>query len=175
MKAIGKISGAKGLDGELKLRLYYDVELADGDSLMLQNVKDSYLPYTIEYILDTTKDGMTKLLKLREINDRNEALQVSKREIWVEEEYFQKNLPTDSWYQLIDYTLYDEQRELGTITDIIEMAQIILVVGPQTEGVFIPYVEDWVVTRDDQNQKLVMQLPEGLIDINKNDTTETES
>ncbi len=167
MKTIGKISGTKGLDGELKVRLFYDVVLKEGDSLMLEEVKGSYIPYIIEYILDTTKDGMTKLLKLEGIDDRNQGLQVSKKELQVDDDFFDERLPEGSYYRMIGYTLWNGNTEVGSVTDIIEMAQIILVIGNEKEGVFVPFVEDWLEEKNDDDQMLVMNLPEGLLEMNQ--------
>ncbi len=166
VKAIGKISGPKGLEGELKIKLYYDIILEEEDSLMLQMHSGSFIPYSIDYILDTHKDGMTKLLKLEEINDRNQALQVSKKELWVEDDFFENRLPIDSYYRLIGYTLWNDKQEVGTVTDIIEMTQIIMILGDEKQGIFIPLVEDWIVKQDPDTRTLVMELPEGLVDIN---------
>ncbi len=166
MKNIAKITSTKGLQGELKVKLYYDLDIEEGDSLFVEQRDESYLPYIVEYINDTARDGLMKVLKFEDVNDIDAATPLTKKELWVEDDFYDESLGEESYYRLIGYQVYDESEQLGTINDIIEQAQIILVIGDPAEGVYVPYVEDWIQSVDDELQKITMILPEGLLSIN---------
>ncbi len=167
MKAIAKITSTKGLRGEMKVRFFYDMDISPGDSVLLEQRNNSYIPYIVEYIKDTVKDGLTKVLKLEGVDHIDTATKLTKKELWLEDDFYEETLAEDSNYRLLGYEVYDEESLLGEITDIIEQAQVTLVIGNADQGIYIPMVDEWVKELDHENEKIIMTLPTGLVNINQ--------
>jgi 16S rRNA processing protein RimM len=72
-------------------------------------------------------------------------------------------------HQLTDYNVVDKTAgELGQITDLIESTeQALLQVDHNGDEILIPFVEDFIVKIDKRKKILYLNLPEGLIDLNK--------
>jgi 16S rRNA processing protein RimM len=72
-------------------------------------------------------------------------------------------------HKLTDYTIVDKTAgTVGKINDLIESTeQLLLQVDHNGSEVLIPFVEDFIVKIDKRKKILYLDLPEGLIDLNK--------
>lgn len=72
-------------------------------------------------------------------------------------------------HQLTNYTVVDKTAgELGQITDLIESTeQALLQVDHNGDEILIPFVDDFIVKINKREKILYLDLPEGLIDLNK--------
>ncbi|NCA85623.1 MAG: 16S rRNA processing protein RimM [Clostridia bacterium] len=72
-------------------------------------------------------------------------------------------------HQLTDYSIVDKTAgTLGKVTDLIESTeQVLLLVEHNGGEVLIPFVEDFIVKIDKSKKILYLDLPEGLIELNK--------
>ena len=76
---------------------------------------------------------------------------------------------TDEFRTLTGYTvLINDDKLLGTITEVISNpGQMLLnIVSPENKIILIPLHEDFIVSIDNMEKIIVMDIPEGLTDIN---------
>lgn len=83
---------------------------------------------------------------------------------------FQKALQEDaSLLGLMGWSVWDKSAgDIGTIEEIQELPQgFILTVQNEKESFLIPLVEEWITSIDESQQRISMELPEGLLGINQ--------
>ena len=69
-------------------------------------------------------------------------------------------------YIFIDYVIYNNNSIIGKIIDIIENEnQDLFEVVFNEKRILIPLVDEFVVNIDNDNKKIIMNLPEGLTDL----------
>ena len=108
------------------------------------------------------------IVKAKEISDRTAAEGVEHLEFFVEEELLVSK-PGETIYlsEIKNFKLKDvEQNTLGEIVDFSSNgAQDLLVVETQGRKVEVPFVDAFIKKIDFKHQTVVMDLPEGLFDI----------
>ncbi|MBK8471344.1 MAG: 16S rRNA processing protein RimM [Sphingobacteriales bacterium] len=123
--------------------------------------------------------GSEVVLKLEDTNNRNDAEQLRGASLWIESEKITPYLSTDKeqeWDFLMGYTLIDTNDAIiGTVSDLFYLpanpvAQVIV----NGKEVLVPLHEDLVELLDETQKILVIDLPEGLIDLYLNDHNEAE-
>jgi 16S rRNA processing protein RimM len=165
--AIGQILKPTGTKGEVKVDVYdefwEDMELSPHIFL---NMGGSYVPFFIEYIKETHQNT---ILKIEEVDAPEVAIAYNLKDIYLREneiqspEYFDSMLK-NGWE---GFTIYNGTQYIGTITEIqSHPQQWIALVEWNGREVLIPLADDWIVEVDEDDSKLVMNLPEGLLDIN---------
>ncbi len=165
--AIGRVIGPHGIKGELRLFSYADsVEtFAPGVSLLLQRHDDKQGEYTI-VAARPHKKGI--LLQLEGINSLDEV------NVWRDAEVFLqtaklKELDEDSyyWFQVIGLKVVTvDHKFLGKITNIIRTrSNDVYVVRNQSEELLIPAIESVVMEIDLDKKLMLVDLPEGLLDL----------
>lgn len=98
------------------------------------------------------------------------AQQLTGYKVYIAEEDMPAAPPNHIYHhQLTDYNVVDKTAgELGQITDLIESTeQALLQVDHNGDEILIPFVEDFIVKIDKRKKILYLDLPEGLIDLNK--------
>ncbi|MFA6999401.1 MAG: ribosome maturation factor RimM [Victivallaceae bacterium] len=98
------------------------------------------------------------------------AQQLTGYKVYIAEDDLPATPPNQLYHhQLTDYTVVDKTAgELGQITDLIESTeQALLQVAHNGDEILIPFVDDFVVKIDKRKKTLYLDLPEGLIDLNK--------
>ena len=185
LTAVGTILKPKHLKGAVLLQLtdaMFDY-LADNPQpthLFLhrkEQKNQTPLPYFIEN-LDWS--GSEVVLKLEEAHNRNDAELLRGASLWIESEKIAPYLTGDddeqAWDFLMGYTLIDtDDTVIGTVSDLFYLpanpvAQVII----NNKEVLVPLHEDLVVLLDEAQKILVLDLPEGLVDLYLNDSKETE-
>jgi 16S rRNA processing protein RimM len=166
---IGYTQKPHGLAGELKVFIEEDYEddFERCDTVFL-NVKGKNLPYFIESI----RGGNFLIVKFEDVTSKEAATAIQSKELSVratdisrktiraiEQKSEIKNLVG---YMIIDKTL----GEIAVIEEIIEMPQQeMYVVTYKKREVLIPASEDYVVEVFEDKKQVVMDLPDGLLDL----------
>lgn len=159
---MGKVVNVVGLKGELKIYSYTDrnERFEELDQIWLDNKI-----YAIENVRYQNK---VVILKLEGINDRNKAEEQRNKKVYIEESDLQE-LPEDTYYvrDLIGMTVFNEDAELGQITDVIQnAAQDLYEVKTETgKKVLVPVVKEFVLDVDMEQRIVKVKLPEGLLDL----------
>lgn len=160
---IGKIGKPHGLLGEMHFFPVDDVVLDyidPGDYLMAKG-----LPYQ----LSSVRNANSVLIKFKEIIDRTGAellrgaiVQVPWSEELEGEIHQAMNDP------LVGFTIIDHatHQSIGTIINVVEMAaQLLAVVHYNNREILIPIHDDLIISEDVKKRILVMNLPDGLLDL----------
>ena len=69
-------------------------------------------------------------------------------------------------YIFIDYLIYNNNSIIGKIIDVVENKnQDLFEVVYNEKRILIPLIDEFVVNIDNENKKIIMNLPEGLTDL----------
>lgn len=73
----------------------------------------------------------------------------------------------DEFASLEGYRIFDSDHEIGVVTAVDDQTENVLFEVKTASGkVLIPAVDEWVKSIDDSNRIIVMNLPEGLVELN---------
>lgn len=166
---IGKIKKPHGLNGELKAtieeRFYEDVNAVEAFFIEIEGEK---APYFIESL----RGGATLLLKLEEIDNKEDAALFTNKTIYLRAEDVslseEELQDTGLEYSFLEgYTL--EVEEIGVIGEILRVdefpQQEMATVNYQEKEIFVPLLEQWIVEVNKEKKVVVMDLPEGLLEV----------
>ncbi len=169
MKLVGKVKEAHGLKGDLYVMVF------SGDISWLKQLKSFSLQSKTESAPDLEVTSVKPfklgfLLKTPFINDRTQADKWKAAEFSIPEELLvSKAGETIYLSEIIDFKLKNpEQNVLGVVKAFsFNGAHDILVIKTEGKDVEIPFVEAFIKKIDWKNKVLVMDLPEGLFDLEK--------
>ena len=166
---IGKFVSAFGLQGELVLKhsLGKKTSLKGLNAIFIEERKDSFIPW---FIAETRIKSQDELyVKLQEISTREAAVKLAQKEVWLTEESFKKFSAKSAPISLLGYTIIEQgppEKEIGKISEVIEQPhQILCTVVIGEKEAYIPLNEGSMLRVDHNNRKVIVQLPEGLLEI----------
>jgi 16S rRNA processing protein RimM len=163
---IGKLAGAHGLKGELLLRheLGKKTSLKGLKAIFIEEKKDNFLPWFIEST--KIKSDSEIYLKLEGIHTREAAIPLAQKQVWLPEEDFKKHAAKSAPVNLLGYTVVDNGKELGEILELIEQPhQLLCRLEINGKEVLVPLHEDTLQKVDQKKKQVIVQLPEGLLDL----------
>ena len=163
---IGKFAASFGLSGNLVLQhsLGKKTTLKGLEILYLESPKDNFMPYFIENT--SIKSETETFIKLEGINTKEAARILTPKEVWLEENDFQKFAQKSAPIALLGFNLINEDVDLGEIIEVIEQPhQILCTISYQEKEILIPIHEANLISIDKRKRKVVVEVPDGLIDI----------
>jgi len=163
---IGKIVASFGLKGEviLKHNLGKKTSLKGLQTIFIEERKQGFLPWFIE--TTKIKNEEELYLKLEGIDVREQAISLTQKEIWIPENDFKKFSAKSSPINLLGYEVVENENILGTILEIIEQPhQLLCRIEVAEKEVLIPLHEGTIKKIDRQNNRVIVELPEGLLEI----------
>ena len=163
---LGKILKPFSYNGELKIYiedLYVD-QIKELDYFLLK-IQGSYIPYTIKAI--TKNKSNIFRISLDGIDSEDLAKKLAGVEIYVENNLIKSEvIEKNNNYIFVDYVIYNKNSIIGKIIDIVENKnQDLFEVVVNEKRILIPIVDEFVVNIDNDNKKIIMNLPEGLTDL----------
>lgn len=170
--AIGKFQKTHALQGELNAIVDVQEDYAEDDKPFIVDVDGIYVPFYIESI--RPKGSTSYLVKLAGVDSQEEAQQFVNKEIYAMRsdliDYFETDGetfvdPDDiEGYEVVDSRLGD----LGKVKKVNDAtANVLLVVDtPDGDELLVPFVDEFVEEIDQDNKRIVVSLPEGLLEIN---------
>ncbi|NLR82625.1 ribosome maturation factor RimM [Chitinophaga eiseniae] len=165
--SIGKLASAHGLQGDLVLRhsLGKRSALKGVTVIFLEERKNSFIPYFIQQV--SVKDSESVYIKLEGIDTKEAAQKLMPAQVYLQEEDFKQQTASSAPLALLGYEAEDEQYgPLGTIEEVIEMPmQILVKVFIKGKEALLPVNEQSLVKVDKKNQKVYLNLPDGLIEL----------
>jgi 16S rRNA processing protein RimM len=103
---------------------------------------------------------------LEGVNTREEAQKLTTKEVWVTEADFKRHAAKSSPANLLGYTIVNDSNPLGEIVEVIEQAhQMLCKIEIHQKEVLIPLNEDTLKKIDHRNKQVIVNLPEGLLEI----------
>lgn len=163
---IGKLVAVHGLKGEmiLKHELGKKTSLKGLKAVFIEDRKNSFLPWFIETA--RIKNDEEVFLKLETVNTREAAAGLAQKEIWLAENDFKKFSSKSSPISLLGYTIVDKKNRLGEILEVIEQPhQLICRLEIKGKEALIPLNESFLKKMDHKKKELMVELPEGLLDV----------
>jgi 16S rRNA processing protein RimM len=163
---IGKFVTTFGLKGELVLKhtLGKKTSLKGLAALFVEEKKESFLPWFIESTKIKTEDEI--YIKLEGINTREQAIKLAQKQIWLPEADFKKFSSKSSPISFLGYEIVEEDKVLGKILEVIEQPhQVLCRIDLNGKEALIPLHEETIVRIDKKKGQVIVQLPEGLLEI----------
>lgn len=171
LKLVGKVMDAHGIRGDIYCLIFSgDVSwCAELETLELRHNGKNH-SFEIQK-LKPFKKGFIAALK--GFTDRNRAEEFKGAELWVDEDLFVSE-DGESLYlsEVLDFELID--KSLGTVGVIEEFSSngiqdLLIVTSKSGDSFEIPFVKEYVLDIDFDAKTMKMNLPEGLLEINKDD------
>lgn len=162
----GKLVAVHGVKGELILKheLGKKSSLKDVKAIFIEDRKDSFFPWFVESA--KIKSDVETLVKLEGIDTREKAAKLTQKEIWLTEEDFKKLAAKSAPASLLGYTIINHKEKLSEILEVIEQPhQLLCRIELHKKEVLIPINENFLKKIDHKKKEVIMELPEGLIDI----------
>ena len=163
--AIGKISKTHGVKGIVKLTIEtaYQADYEKAQVLFVEE-KGQLLPYFIEQRID----GPQPMVKFEDIDLKEQAYNLNGRKIYLPQSAVktviaeEQQLPPLIGFLIEDVTL----GQIGNILDLMELPQqIMAVVHFKEKEILIPIHEALIESIHEQEKRIVMDLPEGILDL----------
>lgn len=164
---VGFTKKTHGAQGELKITLkdeYFD-DFVNAEVVFI-NMQGKPLPFFIENM----REAGDIILKIEEVDSPAEAKNLTSKELFLREKDIKisKKAGTVLTFELlVGYELWDEQTGcLGKIKEIEALPhQHLAIVEYEGREVFIPLHPQMVVNLDEKAKKIVLRLPEGLLEL----------
>ena len=129
------------------------------DSLFV-NFNESYVPFQIIKVKSHKKNNYRT--QLQNVNSESEAKRLLKKDIYIERIENSDN----SDYLVDNFKVYNDNKYIGVVISTINKTeQSIMEVKMSDKVVLIPLVDQFIVEINDEELKIDMDLPEGLLDI----------
>ena len=167
MKKVGKIKEAHGLKGELSV-LIFSQDISWLSELKNCQIQKGNETKNLEVLLAKPfKKGF--ILKVKEISNRNDSEAVEGWDFLIPEELLISE-PGETIYlsEILNFIALDpEGKSLGTVTDFSSNGVQDLLVLQKSDQSFaeIPFVPAFVKEIRFEKKELVLDLPEGLLDL----------
>jgi len=164
---LGFIFKAYGVKGALSC--ITDFQLSEEivktwESIFLE-IEGILVPFFIEQIDIKAKNSF--IVKLEDIDDETATKEYLKLPIYISKEKISNASKEIEIAMLINYTMFDADGEkIGKITDVIEYpSQWMFCVNYKNKEILIPAQEEFIEEIDEENNKIIISLPEGLLDL----------
>ncbi len=171
---VGKFQRTHALKGELNALIDIDPDFfGEDDQPMIVEMEGCFVPFFAESI--RTKGQTSYLVKIDRVDTEEQARQFVNKEIYAERKEL-KEYMAETGEELIDGNELDgymvSDTSLGEIGRLLRVddstANILLVIeGPDGEEIYLPMAEEFIAEIDPDERKIIMNLPDGLIGLNK--------
>jgi len=168
--SIGIISKPHGVRGVLKFMADYtfNEQFLKATAFFVKQATGN-----IPFIIETIEHIGNKqyLVKFEEISQRETAEKLTKKEVFINTADFDKWVVEEegeeSFSYVIGFELLDEHENLiGKIEDVIDLPQHELAqLHINGKEVLIPLDENLIIEINEEKQRVMMQIPDGLLDI----------
>lgn len=163
---IGKLVTAFGLKGELVLKhnLGKKTSLKGLKALFVEERKAAFIPWFVEATRIKGEDDL--YIKLQGVDTREQAIKLTQKEAWLPEADFKKYSAKSSPINFLGYDIVENEKVLGKITEVIEQPhQVLCKIDINGKEAYIPLHEETIRRIDKKKRQVIVELPEGLLEI----------
>ena len=163
---IGKWVAVHGLKGELLLlhELGKKTSLKNLKAIFIEERKNSFLPFFIESI--RIKSDSEIFIKLEGVGTREAATKLLQKKVWLAAADHKLFASKSSPASLLGYTIIQNNEPLGEILELVEQPhQLLCRLEIKGKEVLIPLHEGSLQKIDHRKKQVLVELPEGLLDI----------
>ncbi len=164
--SVGKFAATFGVAGELVLKhaLGKKTDLKGLETLFVEDRKDSFLPYFVDYAKGKTHDET--LVKLEGIDSKERAQLLTRKEVWLLQKDFEQFTDAAAPLSLLGYMMINEGEPIGEVLEVIEQPlQVLCKIMYKGNEALIPIHEETLDEIDKENREVHVTLPDGLLDI----------
>ena len=169
--AIGHYNKPHGVAGEISATLDVEWDLLRELSCLVSDIDGIYVPFFVNAIRPKSSD--TVLLTIDGVGNEKDVARLVNRDIYaLKREYRQESIDADVDGYPLDFFIGFELRDsdgsrVGEITDVDEQTEnAIFIIDRDGTDLMVPATDDLIVEFDVDNKVMVMDLPEGLLDLN---------
>lgn len=167
---LGYILKPHGLKGELMIYLDVDQpdEYNDLESLLLFQ-RQQLVPFFVEYL--APQPGSKAIIRLEDIDSREKAEKLTGTEVYLPLETL-PSLEENQFYfhQVVGYEMLENEAVIGEVTAVIDSGlQDLFEVQAEGYSFLVPIVDEIVLHVDQAAAKIHVKLPEGLLDVYRNE------
>lgn len=163
---IGKFVSAYGVKGELLLKheLGKKTSLKGLQTIFIEDRKTLFLPWFVQET--RVKAAQEVLIKLEGVITREAAIKLVQKYVWFTEADVKKFAARSAPINLLSYSIISQEKNLGEIIEVVEQAhQLLCKIEINKREVLIPLNEDTLQKIDHKNKEVIVNLPEGLLEI----------
>lgn len=163
---IGKFVSTFGLHGELVLKhnLGKKTSLKGLQAIFIEEKKESFIPWFVEST--RIKNEQEIYIKLEGVSAKEKAMSLAQKQVWLPEADFKKFSARTSPISFLGYEIVENEKVLGKIAEVIEQPhQILCRIDFKGKEAFIPLHEETIIKIDKKKSQVIVQLPEGLLEI----------
>ena len=168
---VGKFQKTHALKGELNAILDISPEYFEEDGALIVETDGIFVPYFVDSI--RPKGVSSYLVKIKGVESEGEASTFVNHEIFILAEDASEWLPEEMKEEnsLIGFHVMDEKtgNVVGKVVDIEDSTVNVLLIvdAGEEEPIYIPLVEDFISGISEEEKIIKMEIPEGLLDINR--------
>lgn len=158
---IGRIGKPHGISGEVTLRFSDDVfDRVDADYLVLM-VDGILVPFFIEEY--RFRSDEVALVKFEDIDTKDRASELTGCDVFFPRHLADAGDDVLTWSQIVGYDIVDvlSDKTIGRIDAVDETTINTLL--ELSDGTLIPAADEFIEDIDHEERKLMMRLPEGLV------------
>jgi 16S rRNA processing protein RimM len=163
---IGVIVASHGLAGDLLLQheLGRSSDFKGVEAFLVGNDPARLIPYFPVSV--KPKSDSESLLRLEGVATREQAKAFLRKSVWIPEAQARSLASENAPLQLLDYHVIDGDTDLGPILEVVEMpTQALLRLDIEGKEVLIPLHPDNLISIDHVNRRIVLEIPDGLLDV----------
>ena len=163
---IGKFVSTFGIKGELVLEhhLGEQVSLDKVRALFIEESAGRFIPYFLQSSKSRKEEEM--LILLEGISTPEKARLLVRKKVWLPEQEVKQIAEATAPIGWLGFDVYDGKKLLGKVLEVIEQpAQILLRLEISEKEVLVPLNESTLQKIDVKKQRIVVELPAGLLDI----------
>lgn len=169
--AIGRYNKPHGVAGEISATIDVDMDTLQGLSCLVTDIDGIFVPFFVNACRPKSQE--TVLLTIDGIDNEKEVSRLVNHDIYaLKRDYRQESLDSDADGFPLDYfigfELHDSDGErVGEITDVDEQTEnAIFIVDREGAELMVPATDELIIEFDLDKKVMVMDLPQGLLDLN---------
>lgn len=164
--SIGKIAAAHGVNGELVVKhaLGKKTSLKGLQCLFMEARKGEFLPYFVQSA--RMKNDSEVFVQLEGVVSREQAQKLVSKDVWLTEEDFSLYAAKTASISMLGFHIVSNGKDIGEILEVIEQPhQVLCRIDLNGKEALIPVHQGSLVSLDQHNKQVVLDLPEGLLEI----------
>ena len=163
---IGKLVAPHGVAGLVILEhaLGKPIHFKGVDALFVEQKAGSFIPYFIESA--NAKTETITHLQIEGVNTREGANFLTGKKVWLPQADFQKMVEKNSPLALLGYMVQEAGKDIGIIQEVIEQPhQLMVTILYKGQEAYIPLNEESLKGVNHTKKIVVVELPDGLLDL----------
>ena len=165
---IGSLTRTHGVRGEVAFQFTDDVcDRVEADYLFL-HLDGLLVPFFLEEW--RFRSDNVALLKFEDIDSADDARRIVGTEVYFPKDLTPEDLDEEEleWQHFTGFEVWQDDSLLGTVTSVLDQtANVLLVVTtPDDRELLIPAHEDFVLEADHRQRRLLVSVPEELLNLN---------